>query len=125
MEGNEMGTVPLTSGNHIIVMVTVDSEEQAKRISDILLERRLVACVNRIGSVESFYWWKGKVDYGRELLLLMKSRGELLEEIVRLVKGNHSYEVPEVVAVPVIGGNADYLRWIDDSVEIHRKGNTS
>lgn len=113
------------SGNHIIVLVTVDSEEQAKRISDILLGRKAIACANIVRDVQSFYWWKGKVDHSRELLLVMKSRRELLEEIVRLVKENHSYEAPEVVAVPVVGGNPDYLRWIDESVEIHRKGDAS
>jgi len=119
-----MERVSPVSGNPIIVLVTVDSQEEAKRISDILLERKVIACANILRDVQSFYWWKGKVDHSCELLLLMKSRGELLKEIVRLVKENHSYEVPEIVALPIVGGNADYLRWIEESVEVPRKGDT-
>jgi len=134
-QDNRVRTVPLIlasgqnnlscgamSGNYIVVMVTVDSQEQAKRISDVLLDRKLVACANVVEDIQSFYWWKGKVERSREILLLMKSRSELLEEIVRLVKENHSYEVPEVVALPILGGNPDYLRWIEDSVKIRLKG---
>lgn len=125
MNGNEMNSLSPTSGNHVVVMVTADSEEQAKRICDILLERKVIACANIVRGVESFFWWKGKVDHSRELLLLMKSRSELLDEIVRLVRENHSYDVPEVVALPLVGGNPEYLRWIDDSVEINQKGDRS
>jgi periplasmic divalent cation tolerance protein len=116
-----MGNSSSESGNYIIVLVTVSSPDEAKRICDVLLEKRVVACANVLRDVQSFYWWKGKLDQSKELLLLMKSRRELLDEIVRLVKENHSYEVPEVVAVPIAGGNADYLRWIEESVEIHHK----
>ena len=113
------------SGNHIIVLVTVSSEEEGKRIADILLQKKAIACANVIREIESFFWWKGEVDHSGELLLLMKSRGKLLEKIVKLVKENHSYEVPEIVAVPIIGGSADYLRWIDESVEVIRKKENS
>jgi periplasmic divalent cation tolerance protein len=116
-----MGNSSSESGNYIIVLVTVSSGEEAKRISDILLGRKVIACVNIVQDVTSLYWWKGKLEQSKELLLLMKSRGELLDEIVQLVKENHSYEVPEIVAVPIVGGNADYLRWIEESVEIHHK----
>jgi periplasmic divalent cation tolerance protein len=125
MNGNEMESLQPTSGNHLVIMVTAASEKQAKRICDILLESKVIACANIIRGVQSFFWWKGKVDRSRELLLVMKSRSELLEEIVRLVRENHSYDVPEVIALPLVGGDPEYLRWIDDSVEIHRKGDTS
>jgi len=113
------------SENYILILVTADSEEQARRISNVLLERKLIACANIVGKVQSFFWWKGNVDQSRERLLIMKSRAELLQEITRLVKENHSYEVPEIVALPIIGGNPDYLRWIDESVEVNRKGDAS
>jgi len=113
------------SGNYIVVLVTVDSEEQAKRICDVLLQRKLIACANIVKDVQSFFWWKGKVDQSSELMVIMKSRSELLEEIIRLVKEKHSYEVPEVVALPIAGGNPDYLRWIDESVEVHQRGDSS
>jgi periplasmic divalent cation tolerance protein len=110
--------------HHIMVTVTADSEEQAKRIAEILLTRRLVACANIVANVQSHFWWKGKVNHSKELLILLKSRGELLDEIVRVVKENHSYEVPEVVALPIVGGNPDYLRWVDESVERCPEGGT-
>ncbi len=112
------------SGDYIVVLVTVESEEQAKRISDVLLQGKLVACANIVHDVKSLFWWKGRLDRSDELLVILKSRRELLDEIVRLVKENHSYEVPEVIAIPIIGGNPDYLRWIDESVEVSRKGGT-
>jgi periplasmic divalent cation tolerance protein len=108
-------------GNYIVVMATADSEEEARRISEVVLKRKLVACVSMVGNVESFFWWKGKVNSSSEFLLVMKSRGELLKEIVAAVKENHSYEVPEVVALRVAGGNPEYLGWIDESVETGRR----
>ena len=113
------------SESHVAIFVTVESQEQARRISDVLLQRKLIACANMIKNVESFFWWQGKVDHREELMLIMKSREELLGEVVRLVKENHSYEVPEVIALPIIGGNPDYLRWIDESVEKKPKGDVS
>ncbi len=111
------------AGDYIVVLVTVNSGEQARHISDLLVLRRLIACANIVGGVQSFFWWKGNVDCSAELLLIMKSRRELLDEITRLVRENHEYEVPEVVAMPIVGGNPDYLRWIDESVELHGRGN--
>lgn len=113
------------SQSHVVIFVTVESEEQAQRISDLLLQRKLVACANIIKNVKSFFWWQGKVDHSDEGMLVMKSREELLGEVVRLVRENHSYEVPEVVALPIIGGNPDYLRWIDESIQKKPKGDGS
>jgi periplasmic divalent cation tolerance protein len=111
--------------DHIVVLVTVNSQEQAKQICDALLEKKLIACANIVRDIESFFWWQGKLDHSSELLLIMKSRQELLEQIIQSVKDNHSYDVPEVVALPILGGNPDYLRWIDQSVEAQRKGDAS
>jgi periplasmic divalent cation tolerance protein len=110
---------------HVVIFVTAESEEQARRICDVLLKKKLIACANIVRNVESLFWWQGKVEHSAELLLIMKSRRELLEEITRLVKENHSYDVPEVVALPIVGGNPDYLHWIDESVEIEQKGDSS
>jgi periplasmic divalent cation tolerance protein len=117
--------MPAMSQSHVVIFVTVESQEQARRIADALLREKLVACANIVKGVESFFWWQGKVDRSDELMLVMKSREELVEDIVRLVKGNHSYEVPEVVALRIIGGNPDYLRWIDESVKNKPKGDGS
>jgi periplasmic divalent cation tolerance protein len=110
------------TADYVVVFATAESEEQGKRIAEVLLEKKLIACANIVKDVDSHYWWKGRVEHSAELILVMKSRGELLEEIVKVVKENHSYEVPEVVALPIVGGNPDYLRWIDETVNFHQRG---
>ncbi len=110
------------TADYVVVFATVESEEQGKRIAEVLLEKKIIACANIVKGVDSHYWWKGRVEHSAELILVMKSRAELLEEIVKVVKENHSYEVPEVVALPIVGGNPDYLRWIDETVEVRRRG---
>lgn len=102
--------------DQIVVFITAGSNEEAQKIARLLLERREAACVNIVPGVDSMFWWQGKLDEGRESLLIVKSRASLLPEIVDLVKGVHSYEVPEIIAMPVIGGNDDYLKWITDEV---------
>lgn len=98
-----------------IYYVTINNYESATKLANILLEKKLVACSNLIGNNEnpitSIYKWQGKVENDKEILMIMKSRTSLLEEIVKEVKANHPYDVPEVIATPIIGGNPDYLRW--------------
>lgn len=101
---------------HIVVLVTVSSIEEGERIAKRILEEKLAACVNIIGSVKSFFWWEGKVDEACESLLVIKTRLDKLEKLVETIKELHSYEVPEIIAIPIIGGLRDYLKWIDDSV---------
>jgi periplasmic divalent cation tolerance protein len=67
--------------------------------------------------VDSSFWWQGKLDSAQESLLIIKTGASLISEIIELVKSVHSYEVPEIIALPIIGGNEDYLKWIDDEVE--------
>ena len=98
-----------------IYYVTINNYESATKLANILLEKKLVACSNLIGNNEnpitSIYKWQGKVEHDKEILMIMKSRTSLLEEIVKEVKANHPYDVPEVIATPIIGGNPDYLKW--------------
>jgi periplasmic divalent cation tolerance protein len=100
----------------ILVLVTCANKKEALLIKECLLVKKIVACVNIVNNVDSFYWWQGLIDSGREVLLLIKSKQELLKPIIKIVKQNHSYKVPEIIAMPVIGGNSDYLQWISDSV---------
>ena len=97
----------------VLVFITVDSQENAQKIASKLLAERKAACVNIIPKVESQYWWQGKIESANELLLIVKTRAELLEELIKLVKENHPYSVPEIIALPIIGGNKDYLQWIE------------
>ena len=101
----------------IVIFVTTSSEEEARKISGLLLGQRKAACVNVVPKVDSSFWWQGKLDSAQESLLIIKTRASLLPEIIALVKEVHSYEVPEVIALPIIGGNQDYLKWLDDEVQ--------
>ena len=101
----------------IVVFVTAGTEEEARGIAELLLGQRKAACVNIVPKVDSLFWWQGKLDSAQESLLIIKTVASLLPEIVELVKGVHSYEVPEIIAMPIIGGNEDYLKWIDSEVE--------
>jgi periplasmic divalent cation tolerance protein len=100
----------------IVIFVTTSSEPEAHKIAELLLSRRKAACVNIVPRIASSFWWQGKLDSAQESLLIIKTKASLLPEIVALVKTEHSYEVPEIIALPIIGGNVDYLRWIDDEV---------
>lgn len=101
----------------IVIFVTTDSEQEAHKIADLLLIQRKAACVNIVPRVDSFFWWQGKLDSAQESLLIIKTKASLLPKLIVLVKGVHSYDVPEIIALPIIGGNEDYLKWIDSEVE--------
>ena len=89
---------------------------KGEEIAAKLVEARLAACVNVVGGVRSIYWWKGRVERDEEDLLVVKTTGSRLEELIRFVKEIHPYEVPEVIAVPVEKGLPEYLAWVEESV---------
>ena len=102
--------------DYIVVFITTNTAGEAQRIATLLLEQRQAACVNIIPEVDSRFWWKGELDSAQESLLVIKTRASRLPEIINLVKGVHSNTVPEIIALPIIGGNQDYLDWIDKEV---------
>jgi periplasmic divalent cation tolerance protein len=102
---------------HIVVFVTVADEEEARLISRVLLKQRKVACSNIIPAINSLFWWQEKIDSAHESLLVIKTKAALLDEVTQLVKEIHSYDVPEIIALPIIGGNQDYLEWIDSETD--------
>jgi len=97
--------------------VTCGSMEEAERIGRALVERREAACVNIVPRIVSIYRWEGEVQHDEEVLLLVKTRRSLVDAVVRTVRELHSYEVPCVTALPVIGGHADYLAWVADETQ--------
>jgi periplasmic divalent cation tolerance protein len=101
----------------VVVFITTATAEEAQRISSMLVSGRKAACVNIVPQVHSRFWWQGEIDSADEALLIVKTKAALLHELIRLVKENHSYEVPEIVALPIAGGNPDYLQWLDDETE--------
>ena len=94
------------------VLITVPKKEDARRIVSTLLDRRLAGCVQVIGPIESAYWWEGKIEEAVEWICLIKSRADLFLELEKAVKGIHPYTVPEILATPIVGGNAGYLDWL-------------
>jgi len=102
---------------YIVLFITTATAEEAHRISKVLLEHKKVACVNIVPKVSSFFWWQDKIDSAQESLLIAKTKASQLNESVRLVKEIHSYDIPEIIAVPIVGGNQEYLEWIGKEAE--------
>ena len=102
--------------DHLVVLMTAGSHEEADRIATALVGESLAACVNIIPGVTSVYRWEGEIQRDQEWLLVAKSQSELLEALVARIQSLHSYDVPEILALPVAGGSEAYLRWVDDSV---------
>ncbi|HJX12330.1 MAG TPA: divalent-cation tolerance protein CutA [Dehalococcoidales bacterium] len=102
--------------SYIVVLVTAKDADEAERIAQLLLKQRQAACVNIVPEVSSRFWWKDKLDAARESLLVIKTRDNLLPAVVKSVKSVHSYSVPEIIALPIVGGNQDYLDWIDHEI---------
>ena len=104
------------SNEYSITIATWPDKETAKSIAKLLVENRLAACV-QIFPIESVYIWQNKVCDENEVMLLIKSKTELFGKISALIRENHTYEVPEIIQVPIIGGLPEYLRWIEDWIK--------
>ena len=102
--------------DYIQVVTTSETEEDAQTIATALVERRLAACVQIVGPIRSTYRWKDKIETAREWQCVVKTRGELYERVEEAVKGLHTYEVPEILAVPIVAASESYRRWIDEQV---------
>ena len=107
----------MIESNHIIVLVTVGSDAEAQAISRALISEKKAACVNIVPRVNSIFRWKGNIEKAEENLLIVKTTAMLLNQVIDLVKRNHSYEVPEIIALPIVEGNSEYLAWIDEVTE--------
>ena len=101
---------------HLLVLTTIGSEEDAARLGRSLVEGRLVACVNMVGPVRSVFLWKGKVEEESERLLLMKTRADRYAALETAIQELHPYDVPEVIAIPIDRGSQAYLSWVDENV---------
>ncbi|MBI2688721.1 MAG: divalent-cation tolerance protein CutA [Acidobacteria bacterium] len=97
----------------VIVFATCPSREEAKRIARGLVEERLAACVNVVDGILSIYQWQGSVHEGDEVMLVAKSRRDLLSRLLERLASMHSYEVPEAIAIQVVDGWPAYLEWLD------------
>lgn len=103
--------------SYIQVMTTAETKELAQSIARHLVEEKLAACVQITGAAFSTYRWAGKIETAREYLCLIKTREDLFTRVESAIKKLHSYETPEIIAVPIINGSKEYLKWLDESLE--------
>lgn len=97
----------------MLLYVTVGSADEARQIARQLVEERLVACVNIMAPVQSFYWWEGAVQQAEETVFVAKTKQQLVADVIQRVQQLHSYEVPAILSFKITGGNPDYLAWVD------------
>src|ERR1044072_2628484 len=105
------------ASNAIIVFMTASNGEEAARLADMLVGAHLAACVQILPEMESVYRWQGKIEPGAEILLLAKTSRSKFEELEREVRALHSYDTPEIIAVPVVAGSASYVDWLIKSTK--------
>ncbi len=100
---------------YCVVLITAPVDK-AETIAEEIINKKWGACVNTVMEISSIYWWKGKIERDKEALLVVKTSLDKLGELTEGVKSVHPYTVPEIIALPIIGGNEDYLNWIEDSL---------
>jgi len=108
--------VSMKTRNYCIITTTIDDENIADQISTTLLQNHLVACVQS-HSIQSKYHWNGTLETTEEILLQMKTKASLFEEVKVQIEALHSYEVPEIIMTPILNGNHNYLKWIDEETK--------
>jgi periplasmic divalent cation tolerance protein len=99
---------------YIVVLITTNGIKEAEKLSDILVKKKLAACVNIVPKIHSKYWWKGKIESSAESLMIIKTKTNLFKKLETTVRKHHSYTVPEIIAIPIVKGSKHYLFWIGD-----------
>ena len=100
----------------IVVLNTCEKQEEAEALARLLIEQQLAACVSIVPRVRSFYRWKGAVESSEEFLLLIKSSRPLFDQLKAAIEKAHSYEIPEILALPVVDGAEQYLSWLQENL---------
>jgi len=117
VNGTSLGLGSMGStGEYLQVFMTTSSKEEAEKIARKLVEERLAACIQIIGPIKSYYWWKGAIEESEEWLCIVKTKMHLYEKLESMIKSMHSYQVPEIVVLPIIKGNESYLKWMDEEL---------
>jgi periplasmic divalent cation tolerance protein len=101
---------------HIVVLITTPSKEEAEKIANYLVENHIVACVNIVEKVNSVFFWQGNIEKAEESLMIIKTKKGVFKKLIEEVRKMHSYTVPEIIALPIIDGFEDYLKWIEETV---------
>jgi periplasmic divalent cation tolerance protein len=98
--------------DEIVVFITASNDDEATKVARTLVEARLAGCVNIIKNIRSIYTWQGKIEDEAEVLMIAKTQKPLFDALMKKVKELHSYTVPEIIAMPIIEGSEDYLKWL-------------
>ena len=101
----------------IVVFITAPNEDEAAKIARAIVEGRLAGCVNIIKNIRSIYRWQGRIEDEPEVLMIVKTQKGLFDSLMKRVKGLHSYSVPEIIALPIVEGSEDYIRWLKEVTE--------
>ncbi|WP_331275697.1 MULTISPECIES: divalent-cation tolerance protein CutA [Methanobacterium] len=101
---------------YALVYITTSGEKESKKIGRTIVEERLAGCINIISTIESLYWWKGKIEEDTESILIVKTKVNNIENIIKRVKEIHSYENPAILAIPIIEGSKEYLDYLDGEI---------
>ncbi|MDL1965385.1 MAG: divalent-cation tolerance protein CutA [Candidatus Desulfofervidus auxilii] len=102
---------------YIQIITTTDKKQNAEKIAKTLVEKRLAGCVQILGPIVSTYWWKDNIETAEEWLCFIKSKRELYDELEEAIKEIHPYEIPEIVAIPIVAGNKEYLEWLSNELK--------
>lgn len=100
--------------DELVVFITASNQDEAVKIAKELIENKLAGCVNIIKDIRSIYRWEGKIQDDSEVLMIAKTQKNIFDSLVKKVKELHSYTVPEIIAIPIIAGAEDYLKWLKD-----------
>lgn len=104
----------------VLLYVTASTREEARALARTTVQERLAACGNLVGAIESFYHWDGRFEEGEETLLILKTHVSKLESLTQRLRALHSYSCPAIVAVPIQGGDPDFLQWVQREVDDER-----
>jgi len=107
--------------SYIQITTTTETKEQAQTIAQHLVDKKLAACIQIVGPITSIYRWKGKVENTPEWFCLIKTKDELFNKVETVIKSLHPYEIPEIIAVPIVKGSKEYLQWIGEETENNTK----
>ncbi len=102
----------------VLAYITASSRQEAERLGEDLVKKRVAACVNIIDGMTSLYWWEGKIDRSDEAILIAKTRRPLVDRLIEEVKKQHSYSCPCVLVFPAIAGNPDYVHWLEENAPL-------
>ncbi|NWF75424.1 MAG: divalent-cation tolerance protein CutA [Nitrospirae bacterium] len=100
--------------DELLIFITASNQDEAVKIAKELIGNKLAGCVNIIKDIRSIYRWEGKIQDDSEVLMIAKTQKHIFDSLVKKVKELHSYTVPEIIAIPIIAGSEDYLKWLKD-----------